>query len=118
MAERDLTAEERDAVFNRRRADRKKIGLPARLETKAGTWYVALENISAEGAMVEAPNLPRVGKEILVQCGSISLNSKVVWAGSGRCGLAFENQADGEAIVRLQQEAEDARRARQASNEA
>ena len=105
---RALIRRARDSGPGRRAAERARIGLPAQLETVTGTRAVTLQNLSVAGAMIEAKNLPRVGQDVVVKCGGIDALAIVVWAGSGRCGLAFDSIADGEEIMRLRDAGQEA----------
>lgn len=107
---RGLIKRIRDTAPSRRAAERASIGLPAHLETGTGSRAVTLQNLSVAGALIEAKNLPRVGQDVVVKCGGIDALAIVVWAGNGRCGLAFEDPADGEVILRLKNIAEAAAR--------
>ena len=106
-----------ETALGRRARARSRVGLPATIETLTGQRRVVLQNISVAGCMIEAPQLPSVGSDVIVKCGSIDALSVVIWAGNGRCGLAFDSSADGHEIVRLRTIGEEAMRQNKSADE-
>ena len=83
------TMNSRPACSNRRSAARGRVGLPARLETVTGLRPVILQNVSASGAMIEARDLPAVGKDVIIKCGNLDVLTIVIlgWQRPLRLGL-------------------------------
>jgi hypothetical protein len=79
-----------DGEPNRRRADRLRLLLSARLLTTLDEYPVTLRDISITGAMVEAGRLPAQGVDVLLQRGEMEIFSEVVWVDGRRAGLEFE----------------------------
>ena len=83
-----------------RRGDaRARLSLPATLESVRGVFRVKIINISCSGAMVEVPELLKVGSDVVLQRGELDAFAVVVWAGSGRCGLQFYDQLTDEEVI-------------------
>jgi hypothetical protein len=93
--------QENQSGYERRTIERARTELPATVETSAGLRHVTLTDISVLGAMIEASNLPRAGKSVVINCGVLTVNAVVIWEREGRSGLAFTDPADGEAVVAL-----------------
>ena len=106
-----------ETTLGRRAKARARIGLPASIETLTGSRRVVLQNISVTGCMIEAPQLPSVGSDVIVKCGTIDAMAVVIWAGNGRCGLAFDDPADGREIMRLRTVAEEVGRSNRSIDE-
>lgn len=50
---------------------------------------VRVRNLSATGALVESADVPPIGTEIVLRRGTLEAFGNVIWAGSGKAGLAF-----------------------------
>ena len=87
------------AAVGRRSDARARLSLPATLETMRGLFRVKIINISCSGAMVEVPELLKVGSDVVLQRGNLDAFAVVVWAGSGRCGLHFYDPLTDEEVV-------------------
>lgn len=78
----------------RRSGARARLRLPATLESVRGVFRVTIINLSCTGAMVEVPELLKVGTDVVLQRGDLDAFAVVVWAGSGRCGVHFYDPID------------------------
>ena len=83
----------------RRSGARARLSLPATLESVRGVFRVTIINLSCTGAMVEVPELLKVGTDVVLQRGELDAFAVVVWAGSGRCGLQFYDPIDQEEVI-------------------
>ena len=83
----------------RRAGARARLSLPATLESVRGVFRVTIINLSCTGAMVEVPELLKVGTDVVLQRGDLDAFAVVVWAGSGRCGLHFYDPIDQEEVI-------------------
>lgn len=93
-------------LLGRRAASRARIALPATLETVGSRATVSLLNLSRTGAMVEAQTLPAVGQDVIVKCGTLDVLGIAVWAGSGRCGVHFDEPLEALDVVCLRRAGE------------
>jgi len=85
----------------RRTEPRAQILLPASVDALSGHNRVGLLEVSRTGARLEAADLPGVGKDIVLKCGSIDTFGTVVWNVSGRCGVHFDEPISGQDLVAL-----------------
>ena len=105
MPDRRQTPRDTDVgLLGRRAASRARIALPASLETVGGRVAVSLLNLSRTGAMVAALTLPAVGQDVIVKCGTVDVLGIVIWVGSGRCGVQFDEPLDATDVICLRQE--------------
>jgi hypothetical protein len=74
----------------RRRADRVRLLLSARLVTSLDEYPVTLRDISLTGAMVEGARLPAAGVDVILKRGTFEIFSLIVWVDGRRAGLEFE----------------------------
>ena len=75
--------------------------LGAYAEALSGNRQVTLLDVSRSGARVEGPQLPAVGRDIVLRCEGIDAFGTVVWAASGRCGIRFDQPVPGADVVEL-----------------
>ena len=88
-----------ETAVGRRGDARARLSLPATLESVRGVFRVKIINISCSGAMVEVPELLKVGSDVVLQRGKLDAFAVVVWSGSGRCGLQFYDQLTDEEVI-------------------
>lgn len=79
-----------EGASDRRRADRVRLLLSARLVTTFDEYAVTLRDISMTGAMVEAVRLPAIGVDVLLKRGELEIFSTIMWVQDRRAGLEFE----------------------------
>lgn len=91
----------------RRSAPRVRLSVPARIETIRGFYRVTLVNLSRTGAQIEIEDLPAIGSDVVLKCGTIDAFATVRWARGGRCGLHFDEPID-QTDVLLQRHAAEA----------
>ena len=96
--------------MGRRAAARARISLPASLDFIAGRLDVTLRNLSRIGAMLEGPELPGTGNDVILKCGGIDVLGMVIWRGNGRCGITFDELLDEREVIRLRREGDEAAR--------
>lgn len=83
-----------------RRERRSNVLLVAVVETSGKALDVKLRNLSADGALIEAENLPVEGSEITFRKSDLKVAGKVVWVSNNRAGLQFHTQLTPEALLR------------------
>ena len=87
-------------ITQNRRARRSHVLMAASIEADGVTVAVKLRNLSPEGALVEAAQLPPVGCLVLFRKKELHLAGRVAWADAGRAGIAFDTMLDPEAVMR------------------
>ena len=78
------------APIQNRRFDRSKVMLKATLATPHASLDVTLRNLSCEGALVQAEDLPEAGTRVLFHRQGLSVPSRVAWSHAGHAGVEFE----------------------------
>ena len=86
---------------SRRAAPRVRVALPAAADTVAGRKAVKLANLSRTGAMLEGPELPSVGHNVVLKSGNVDVFATVVWKMGERCGITFDRPVREEEVQRL-----------------
>lgn len=66
--------------------------LSAVLRTETEQVTVRIRNMSANGAMIEAPVCPSIGTQVQLIRGSLITFGEVVWSADGQCGLCFASE--------------------------
>lgn len=59
-----------------------------------------LRNLSADGALIEAEELPEKGEQILFRRNDISVSGRVAWVLDRHAGLSFDRKLDPEVVLR------------------
>lgn len=80
-----------------RKSVRTSMFVSATLRTATHTHPVRVRNMSAKGALVEAPVLPPVGTTIELSRGALAAVGTIAWCETGRCGLALTGMVDTQA---------------------
>lgn len=88
-------AYEAPAVFEdcARREIRTNMFVLATLVSGTASNRVKIRNMSASGALIEGPLLPRTGATFSLCRADTTLTGRVVWSTDGRAGLAFDGRA-------------------------
>lgn len=73
-----------------RRSRRSNVLLKATLELPGASLPVVLRNLSQEGALVQAEELPEPGMRVLFHRQGLSVPSRVAWAQANYAGIEFE----------------------------
>jgi len=79
---------------SQRASKRARVLLMARLETDTGEIEARLRDLSQKGALLECPQVPPVGSEVMFVRGATRVPARVAWAGADRVGLEFHHQID------------------------
>jgi len=90
---------ESSAVQNRR-SRRANVLLAATVEAARGELSVRLRNLSSDGALIEADELPRKGEQILFRRNDIAVTGRVAWVLEHHAGLSFDTKLDPEVVLR------------------
>lgn len=72
-----------------RRDARTHLFVMASLCWDAGSTPVHVRNMSARGALIEAPVLPKPGNLVMLKRGGLQVGGQIAWAASRQAGLAF-----------------------------
>jgi len=83
-----------------RRSRRSNVLLAATVETSRGKMPVRLRNLSSDGALIQADQLPGKGEDILFRRNDIAVPGRVAWVHDGHAGLSFDQQLDPEVVLR------------------
>lgn len=73
-----------------RRSRRSNVLLKATLEIPGASLPVVLRNLSQDGALVQADELPQPGMRVLFHRQGLSVPSRVAWAHCNHAGIEFE----------------------------
>lgn len=87
-------------ITQNRRARRSHVLMAASIEAGGVIVEVKLRNLSPEGALVEAAQLPTVGSAVVFRKKELNLAGRVAWINTGRAGIAFDTRLDPEAVMR------------------
>ncbi len=83
-----------------RRSRRSHVLMAASIEAAGVTVPVKLRNLSTEGALIEAGQLPSVGEVVVFRKNELRLSGHVAWIIGNRAGVAFDTMLDPEAVMR------------------
>ncbi|WP_265563316.1 PilZ domain-containing protein [Sphingomicrobium arenosum] len=83
-----------------RKSPRSHLFMKAMIECAGRQSEVRLRNLSAEGALVEAEDLPVEGSELLFRRDGLSVPGRVAWCANGRAGIAFAQALEPEVVLR------------------
>lgn len=73
---------------------RASIYLAAALYCDGSSSPVKIRNISATGALLEAPAAPAAGALVQLVRGGLIVHALIIWSNEGRCGLKFSGSVD------------------------
>ena len=79
--------------------------LSAAVRTLFGNGLLEVEDVSATGARLSGPRVPKTGEELMIRIETVEAFARVVWSRNGVCGLAFEDVLSSSDLAKLQQEA-------------
>ena len=107
-----------DPLRRGRRADpRTDIVLPASIDAISGRRRINLLDISSLGACLEGHDLPTLGREVILKCGSIDTFGSVAWSMGERCGVRFDRPISAAILIALRDVASAAREQHQTPEE-
>ena len=90
-----------ESIMNRnRRSQRSNVLLAASIEASGASIPVKLRNLSTEGALIEGPDLPVEGSEVLFRRNELSVTSRVAWVHGKHAGVAFKRPIAQEEVLR------------------
>lgn len=73
--------------------------MTATIESSGRTIQVKLRNLSAEGAQVEAAELPVEGTEVLFRKGDLAVVGTLVWTKGKQAGIRFADKLKPDAVL-------------------
>ena len=88
----DFCVTDQPSANTKLRSPRKNLLLSATIEAGALKAPVRIRNLSETGAMLDGAALPDVGTRFTLRRLEIEIGATVVWASSGRCGVAFDGK--------------------------
>lgn len=74
--------------------------MAATVEHDGARVSAKLRNLSNEGALVEASDLPPLGAQVKFRKGELAVPGEIAWRSGNRAGIAFDRQLDPEAVLR------------------
>jgi hypothetical protein len=83
-----------------RRARRANVLLAATIEVAGTSTPVRMRNLSSEGALIEADQLPIEGTNVLFRKKELAVPGHVAWVKGRRAGIAFETLLEPETVLR------------------
>lgn len=75
--------------------------LSAMLVSSTNEQVVKLRNISAEGALIEASDLPSVGSDVFLRRGPCDVFASIAWREGTQAGLQFETPLSDERLLQV-----------------
>jgi hypothetical protein len=93
-------AMDESSAAQNRRSRRANVLLAATIEAARGELSVRLRNLSSDGALIEADELPEKGEQILFRRNDIAVAGRVAWVLDGHAGLSFDSKLDPEVVLR------------------
>lgn len=88
------------SVPQNRRSRRANVLLAATVEAARGELPVRLRNLSSDGALIEADELPLKGEPVLFRRNDIAVRGRVAWVLDRHAGLSFDNKLDPDVVLR------------------
>ena len=73
--------------------------MTATIEISGRAIKVKLRNLSAEGAQVEAADLPVEGSEVLFRKGDLAVVGTLVWSKGKQAGIRFADKLEPDAVL-------------------
>ena len=81
---------DQSGITQNRRSRRSKVLLKATLEAPGSSLCVILRNLSQDGALVQAEELPEEGARVLFHRQGLCVPSRVAWAHCNTAGIEFD----------------------------
>ena len=101
---RNRARREDPQLRGRRTQPRAPILLGGSLEAINGRQRIDLLEVSLAGARIKGPNLPGVGRDVILTCGQFDAFGTIVWASSNRRGILFDEPISTTELVALRHE--------------
>jgi hypothetical protein len=83
-----------------RKSRRAVVLMKATLELSGASIPVKLRNLSADGALVEAPDMPVEGSAVLFRRNELAVSGRVAWVKGNRGGIAFDTALSPDDVLR------------------
>ena len=88
------------SITHNRRSRRSNVLLAASLEAGGAVHHVKLRNLSSEGALVEAEDLPIEGTKVVFRRNDLEVESRIAWVSGKHAGVAFGCPLKAEDVLR------------------
>jgi hypothetical protein len=90
---------------SRRASDREEVVLAGSAFGLGRSRSIIVSDLSAEGARLDARDLPAPGDDVLVVVGPFETLATVMWRADDRCGVRFDEIVAAEMLDRMKSEA-------------
>lgn len=90
-----------DVQFVQREHQRTPLVLPASISFENEEYSVRLINLGRGGAMIECSASPPLRSSVLLRCGSVAANAKVIWKKAAQVGVRFHSTLSEQQIAEL-----------------
>src|SRR5690349_2452044 len=94
-----VSMDESSMIANRR-SRRSPVLLAASIETDGASIAVKLRNLSEEGALIEADDLPKEGSSTCFMRKDLRVNGRLVWVHGRYAGIAFDRPLNPDQVLR------------------
>jgi hypothetical protein len=89
----------------RRRSVREEVALAGSALALGCSRSIIISDLSADGAQIDARDLPPPGEDMLMVAGSQDAFAKIVWRTDDKCGIRFDESMPAENIALMKEEA-------------
>jgi hypothetical protein len=89
----------------RRASERESVVLAGSAFGLGRSRSIIVSDVSADGARLDARDMPAPGEDVLVVVGPFDGLAKVVWRTDDRCGVSFDERLAGKTLARMKNEA-------------
>ena len=89
----------------RRASERESVVLAGSAFGLGRSRSIIVSDVSADGARLDARDMPAPGEDVLVVVGPFDGLAKVVWRTDDRCGVSFDERLAGKTLARMKSEA-------------
>jgi hypothetical protein len=94
------TGMDQSSTIANRRSHRSPVLLAASVEVDGATIAVKLRNLSEEGALIEADDLPKEGVETCFVRNDLRVKGRLVWVHGRYAGIAFDRPLNPDQVLR------------------
>ena len=88
------------SMIANRRSRRSPVLLAASIEVDGASIAVKLRNLSEEGALIEAEDLPKEGSRVCFVRKDLRVKGRLVWVQGRYAGVAFDRALDTDQVLR------------------
>lgn len=96
-----LAARIQELFQERRRDERERVLIPARLRSEKGVTRAVLLNLSRTGAMMASVSAPKVDDMVWLLCEDLEAAGKIIWIKGYQFGIAFHRKIDAQQVAAI-----------------